>query len=44
MRDYLTKNYGTGFEATFGKKTGKAMIASCAGRLNALINNYKLSF
>ncbi|POS85716.1 Mitochondrial carrier, partial [Erysiphe pulchra] len=33
MRDYLTKNYGTGFEATFGKKTGKAMIASCAGSL-----------
>ncbi|KAI6248760.1 Mitochondrial GTP/GDP carrier protein 1 [Erysiphe necator] len=33
MRDFLTKNYGTGFEATFGKKTGKAMISSCAGSL-----------
>ncbi|CAD6505654.1 BgTH12-01144 [Blumeria graminis f. sp. triticale] len=33
VRDYLNKNHGSTFEATFGLKTGKAMIASCAGSI-----------
>ncbi|CCU82413.1 unnamed protein product [Blumeria hordei] len=33
VRDYLNKNHGSTFEATFGQKTGKAMIASCAGSI-----------
>ncbi|KAI1004974.1 Mitochondrial GTP/GDP carrier protein 1 [Podosphaera aphanis] len=33
MRDYLTKHHGSSFDATFGPKTGKAMMASCAGSL-----------
>ncbi|RCI15729.1 hypothetical protein L249_2223 [Ophiocordyceps polyrhachis-furcata BCC 54312] len=32
-RDYLAKHYGRDFEATFGKKTGKAMMHSTAGSL-----------
>jgi hypothetical protein len=32
VRDYLAKNYGTDFDATFGAKTGKAMMHSLAGR------------
>ncbi|RDA84040.1 hypothetical protein CP532_6520 [Ophiocordyceps camponoti-leonardi (nom. inval.)] len=32
-RDYLAKHYGSDFEATFGKKTGKAMMHSTAGSL-----------
>jgi hypothetical protein len=31
-RDYLTVHYGTDFERLFGKKTGKAMMHSTAGR------------
>ncbi|RKF62718.1 Mitochondrial GTP/GDP carrier protein 1 [Golovinomyces cichoracearum] len=33
VRDYLTNHHGKAFEATFGAKTGKAMMASCAGSL-----------
>lgn len=33
VRDYLTKHYGTDFEAMFGKKTGKAIMHSTAGSL-----------
>ncbi|OIW27976.1 mitochondrial GTP GDP transporter [Coniochaeta ligniaria NRRL 30616] len=32
-RDYLTQHYGSNFEAAFGKKTGKALLASTAGSL-----------
>lgn len=32
-RDYLTKHYGSDFEAVFGKKTGKAIMHSTAGSL-----------
>ncbi|KAK7746783.1 high copy suppressor of abf2 [Cytospora paraplurivora] len=32
-RDYLTKHYGSEFEAVFGKKTGKAIMHSTAGSL-----------
>ena len=32
VRDYLAKNHGTTFTNTFGEKTGKAMMSSCAGR------------
>lgn len=32
VRDYLAKNHGTTFDATFGEKTGKAMMSSFAGR------------
>lgn len=32
VRDYLAKNHGTTFDSTFGKKTGKAMMHSFAGR------------
>jgi hypothetical protein len=32
VRDYLAKHHGTTFDNTFGKKTGKAMMHSCAGR------------
>ncbi|KAK0612862.1 mitochondrial GTP GDP transporter [Bombardia bombarda] len=32
-RDYLTTHYGSNFEAAFGKKTGKAILASTAGSL-----------
>ena len=31
-RDWLTKHYGTDFEGLFGKKTGKAVLHSTAGR------------
>lgn len=32
MRDYLQRNHGSTFDNTFGAKTGKAMMHSCAGR------------
>lgn len=32
VRDYLAKNHGSVFDNTFGPKTGKAMMHSCAGR------------
>jgi len=32
VRDYLAKNHGSVFDNTFGPKTGKAIIYSCAGR------------
>lgn len=32
-RDFLTKHYGSDFEAAFGKKTGKAILHSTAGSL-----------
>ncbi|KAB5583680.1 mitochondrial GTP GDP transporter [Coniochaeta sp. 2T2.1] len=32
-RDYLTQHYGSNFEKAFGKKTGKALLASTAGSL-----------
>ncbi len=32
VRDYLAKNHGAVFDNTFGPKTGKAMMHSCAGR------------
>lgn len=32
-RDYLGVHYGAEFERVFGKKTGKAMMHSAAGRL-----------
>jgi len=35
VRDYLAKNHGEFFDNTFGKKTGKAMMHSFAGRLVA---------
>lgn len=35
VRDYLAKNHGSSFDATFGPKTGKAMMSSLAGRLVA---------
>jgi hypothetical protein len=31
-RDYLAKHYGKDFESAFGKKTGKAVMHSTAGR------------
>jgi hypothetical protein len=31
-RDYLATHYGTDFENAFGKKTGKAIMHSTAGR------------
>jgi hypothetical protein len=31
-RDFLGKHYGKDFEAAFGKKTGKAIMHSTAGR------------
>lgn len=31
-RDYLAVHYGADFERAFGKKTGKAMMHSTAGR------------
>lgn len=31
-RDYLDKHYGKDFEGAFGKKTGKAIMHSTAGR------------
>lgn len=31
-RDYLAKHYGNEFESAFGKKTGKAIMHSAAGR------------
>ena len=33
VRDYLANNHGSTFDNTFGKKTGKAMMHSLAGRL-----------
>ncbi|PMD56494.1 mitochondrial carrier [Hyaloscypha bicolor E] len=33
VRDYLAKNHGSVFDNTFGPKTGKAMMHSCAGSL-----------
>jgi len=33
VRDYLSKNHGTVFDQTFGPKTGKAMMHSCAGSI-----------
>ena len=33
VRDYLSKHHGNEFDNMFGKKTGKAMMSSCAGRL-----------
>jgi len=33
VRDYLAKNHGTVFDNTFGPKTGKAMMHSCAGSI-----------
>lgn len=38
VRDYLAKNHGTVFDNTFGPKTGKAMMHSCAGRSVILSN------
>lgn len=32
MRDYLSRHHGAFFDNTFGPKTGKAMMHSCAGR------------
>jgi len=32
-RDFLSKNYGTAFDRTFGPKTGKAMMHSLAGSM-----------
>jgi hypothetical protein len=32
VRDYLSKNHGSKFDAAFGPKTGKAMMSSLAGR------------
>ncbi|KUI58012.1 hypothetical protein VP1G_05342 [Cytospora mali] len=32
-RDFLTKHYGSDFEAVFGKKTGKAIMHSTAGSI-----------
>lgn len=32
VRDYLTLHYGRNFEEAFGKKTGKAILHSTAGR------------
>jgi hypothetical protein len=37
VRDYLAKNHGTVFDNTFGPKTGKAMMHSCAGRSVVLL-------
>lgn len=31
-RDFLAQHYGKDFEAAFGKKTGKAIMHSTAGR------------
>ena len=31
-RDFLAKHYGNDFESAFGKKTGKAIMHSTAGR------------
>lgn len=31
-RDFLTEHYGKDFESAFGKKTGKAVLHSTAGR------------
>jgi hypothetical protein len=31
-RDFLAKHYGKDFESAFGKKTGKAVMHSTAGR------------
>ena len=31
-RDFLAANYGKDFESAFGKKTGKAIMHSTAGR------------
>lgn len=31
-RDYLAQHYGKDFEQAFGKKTGKAILHSTAGR------------
>lgn len=31
-RDFLTAHYGQNFEDAFGKKTGKAILHSTAGR------------
>jgi hypothetical protein len=31
-RDYLAQHYGKDFESAFGKKTGKAIMHSAAGR------------
>ncbi|RDL38420.1 Uncharacterized protein BP5553_02760 [Venustampulla echinocandica] len=33
MRDYLQRHHGSTFDNTFGAKTGKAMMHSCAGSL-----------
>jgi len=33
VRDYLAKNHGSVFDNTFGPKTGKAMMHSCAGSI-----------
>lgn len=35
-RDYLSQHYGSQFERAFGKKTGKAIMHSTAGRYVAL--------
>lgn len=35
-RDYLAKHYGTDFEQAFGKKTGKAIMHSTAGRYGSI--------
>jgi hypothetical protein len=32
VRDYLAIHYGQNFEQAFGKKTGKAILHSTAGR------------
>lgn len=37
-RDFLAKNYGTDFENAFGKKTGKAIMHSTAGRYDIIVN------
>jgi hypothetical protein len=32
VRDFLTIHYGSNFDSTFGKGTGKAMLHATAGR------------
>ena len=40
-RDYLTVHYGKDFEGAFGKKTGKAIMHSTAGRYDCVLGGYK---
>lgn len=42
-RDYLSQHYGADFEGAFGKKTGKAIMHSTAGRYDININSPRVA-